>query len=183
MTDLTKAELSRNGKTIRIWENPAPGETFTYTDDQIFSAGTYTYSVICAGASGQGIETSASAFIGYPQPASPENVEMDIEPITGKITLTWDEVTTDFEGNPINPEAVKYFVLKGKGGSGYDDDVLAGWAFPGSAGNTAFSSSTLPSMDTWKGTDLGLPLADITVRQPGLYIVCADESVGKVVFH
>lgn len=124
LTDLTKAELSRNGNTIRIWENPAPGETFTYTDDQIYSAGTYTYSVICAGASGQGIETSASAFIGYPQPAAPENVEMDIEPITGKITLTWDEVTTDFEGNPINPKAVKYFVLKGKGGSGYDDDIF-----------------------------------------------------------
>lgn len=50
---------------------------------------------------------------------------------------------------------------------GYDDDVLAGWAFPGSAGNTAFSSSTLPSMDTWKGTDLGLPLDDITEHPDG----------------
>lgn len=40
--------------------------------------------------------------------------------------------------------------------------AIADYAFPGSIGATSFTDTTTPSMKTWAGTGLGLPITDIT---------------------
>lgn len=66
-----------------------------------------------------------------------------------------------------------------------------GDAFPGTAGITSFTDDTTPSMKTWNGTRLGLPITDIAERPDGIitFKVCggreplaptvADEATGQ----
>lgn len=42
------------------------------------------------------------------------------------------------------------------------DKAIADYAFPGSMGATSFTDTTTPSMTTWAGASLGLPITDIT---------------------
>ncbi len=45
-----------------------------------------------------------------------------------------------------------------------DNSVLAGWAWPGTAHATEFTDSSKPSMKTWAGQGLGLPVTGITEK-------------------
>lgn len=40
----------------------------------------------------------------------------------------------------------------------------SGWAFPGTSNKTSFTNTTTPSMKTWNGTNLNLPITDITEK-------------------
>ncbi len=42
-----------------------------------------------------------------------------------------------------------------------DEDAMAGWTWPGIEGKTSFTDSTRPSMRTWSGDALKLPITDI----------------------
>ena len=114
LTELTKVELSRGNELIKTWEAPATGAALSY-EDELETSGTYTYTVVAYNAIGQGASAAATAYVGVNKPAAPQNVEMAEEGNTGKVTITWDAVNTDVDGNPLNPAFVTYAIAEPSG--------------------------------------------------------------------
>ena len=109
LSSLVKAELSRDGNVIKTWNNPATGAELSY-EDTMDEGGTVSYTVVCTNASGSGKPATISAFIGVDKPAAPTNVNATETSTDGKLLVTWDAVTTDQNGNAINPNLVSYTV-------------------------------------------------------------------------
>ncbi len=118
LASLTKIELSRNGELINTFNAPAIGAALSYTDEPE-EGGDVTYTVVAYNEDGNGPEVSATAFIGIDKPAAPTNVAMTEEGNTGKVTITWDAVDTDQNGNSINPDKVWYIVAEYKNSGWY----------------------------------------------------------------
>ena len=106
---ITKAELSRDGNVIKTWDNPATGAALSFKDS-MEEGGTVTYTVVCSNATGAGKPASIGAFIGVDKPAAPTGVHAAETATDGELTVTWDAVTTDQNGNAINPDLVSYTV-------------------------------------------------------------------------
>ncbi|MBD5192222.1 MAG: hypothetical protein HDS88_04950 [Bacteroidales bacterium] len=110
---LTKIEILRDGNVIAtLTEGLAAGKLMEYTDkDENLTAGNHVYSVIPYNAYGEGVATEKEVLVGARKPMAPESAKFIEEGNTGKITITWTPVTTDFEGNTINSDAVTYRVI------------------------------------------------------------------------
>ncbi len=115
---LTAVEVKRNDEVVKTFDAPQAGAALSF-EDEVEQAGTYTYTVQAFNEAGAGETASVSVYIGVARPAVPENITITEEGNTGKVTLTWDAVTTDFEGNPINVSKVSYLVCESTG---------SGWA-------------------------------------------------------
>lgn len=63
---------------------------------------------------------------------------------------------------PVQYETIKYK------DEYYYFPIVDGWSFPGKSGNTSFTNSTTPSMKTWNGTDIDMPITGITESQDGI---------------
>lgn len=63
---LTDIQLFRDGATepIHVFTAPEPGETLTFTDEQVPSVGLHTYTAVANNEAGQGEPVSAEQFIG-----------------------------------------------------------------------------------------------------------------------
>ncbi len=135
LAELTKIELSRDGELIHTFESPAIGAALSY-DDVLDTGGDVTYTVVGYNTDGMGAEASASAFIGVGRPAAPTGVTLTEEGNTGYVTVTWNAVSTDINGSPIDPSRVTYAVC-------YED--YYGWA-PLEQGitGTSFSLQAVP---------------------------------------
>ena len=119
LTDnLTKVEVSRGGEVVKTFTDVAPGAELSFTD-VLEEGGDVTYTIQAYNADGAGQSVTATAFIGVDQPAAPENVNITETATPGEVIVTWDEVTTDTNGNPINPALVSYFVCEYVSGSGW----------------------------------------------------------------
>lgn len=46
--------------------------------------------------------------------------------------------------------------------------IVDGWSFPGKSGNTSFTNTTTPSMKTWNGNDINMPVTGIAESQDGI---------------
>lgn len=114
---ITKIELSRDGNVIKTFDAPAPGADLNCEDTA--ETGTHTYSVQAFNADGAGEVASVTAFVGIDKPGAPENVTMVETATPGEVTITWDAVTVDQNGNAINSALVKYLVA---------ERVTTGWA-------------------------------------------------------
>lgn len=107
---ITKIELSRDGNVIKTFDAPAPGADLSCEDTA--ETGTHTYSVQAFNADGAGEVASVTAFVGIDKPGAPENVTMVETATPGEVTITWDAVTVDQNGNAINSALVKYLVCE-----------------------------------------------------------------------
>lgn len=107
-------ELKRDGNMVNT-ATVAPGASVEVVDN-VPVAGTYEYTVTASNEAGVGIATTVSAYIGVKAPAAPENVTISEEGNTGYVTLTWDAVTTDENGDPINVSKLGYLVCEYAGG-------------------------------------------------------------------
>lgn len=47
---------------------------------------------------------------------------------------------------------------------GYSFPIETGWSFPGEASVTSFTNSTVPSMKTWNGVNIDMPITDIAEK-------------------
>lgn len=65
-----------------------------------------------------------------------------------------------FDANAVNNDRAHQYVELKKANNKATSD-LAGWAWPGTSGAMDFTDSTKPSMKTWNGTALNLPLTEI----------------------
>lgn len=110
LATLTKVELSRDGNIIKTYESPAPGETLLYDDNDVTN-GTHVYSVVAYNEEGRGLETEKSTYVGVNVPAAPASASVVETANPGEVTISWEPVTSDVDGNPINQALVKYSIL------------------------------------------------------------------------
>ncbi len=110
-TALTKVEILRDGEVIYSLSENLPAAEATYTDSEGLTLGLHTYDVIAYNAAGAGKKNPVEVTVGPGVPAAPTNVLMLEEGNTGKVTVTWDPVTTDVDGNEIMASAVTYKVI------------------------------------------------------------------------
>lgn len=106
---ISEIRILRNGEIIETIKGPAPGTSMN-VDDTVDRSGSYIYSVIAINSYGEGLQATASAFVGVDIPAAPKWVEIAENENEGEITLTWEKVTLDVNGKEINPEYVSYII-------------------------------------------------------------------------
>ncbi len=87
--------------------------------------------------------------------------------------LIWhvDFVQSIFDKNVVNNQTSHMYVeLKKASGqvNAANDTQLAGWAWPGTTHKTEFTDDTTPSMKTWSGKALELPITKIVETEDGL---------------
>ncbi len=114
---LTKIEILREDSVIKTFDNPTAGQLYTYIDE-LEHGGTISYSAVAYNADGKGKPVSDSQFVGTDKPAAPQNVTLAETSTPGEVTLSWDPVTKDHNGNTINPARVKYTIA---------EQVTSGW--------------------------------------------------------
>lgn len=109
LTSIDRIEINRNGEFIRTIENPGIGTPVSFVDN-VPEKGLYTYEVTGYNVHGKGITSKITNYIGGSAPESPESVTMAGTVGSGTVTVTWDAVTKDIYGNPVNPDNVRYNV-------------------------------------------------------------------------
>lgn len=112
LTSLTKIELSRDGKLIHTFDKPAPGAALS-CEDNVGAEGSVNYTIVAYNAAGAGAEAAYQALVGIGQPAAPANVKA-VEDLAnpGMVTVTWDPVTADANGNPVDASLITYIVAQ-----------------------------------------------------------------------
>ncbi len=113
ISEISKIEIYRDDSAdvLSVFENPTPGQSLSYVD-QHSTLGTYTYTVVAYNAAGKGKNANVSVFAGIDFPAQPQNVKIAETETPGEVSLSWDAVTTDRNGNPIAPSVVSYSVYE-----------------------------------------------------------------------
>lgn len=165
---ITKIELSRDGNVIKTFDAPAPGADLSHVDTA--ENGTHTYSVQAFNADGAGEVASVTAFVGIDKPGAPENVQIVETANLGEVTISWDAVTVDQNGNAINSALVKYLVA---------ERVTTGWTpiFETPISATTYTFQAVPAGEqdfaqyaifavTDGGTGTGAPTDMIPVGTP-----------------
>ncbi|MCM1032544.1 MAG: M6 family metalloprotease domain-containing protein [Odoribacter sp.] len=83
------------------------------------------------------------------------------------------------ENAPNNTATHQRIDIEEAGGRANNESksTMASYPFPGTSGKTSFTDSTSPSMKTWSGTSLGLPITDIAETNG---IITFDVAGGNV---
>lgn len=103
---ITSVKIMRDGEIIS--DGPQQASEITFEDTEV-PTGYHTYSVLAANDEGDGIAASVKVFVGIGIPAIPTGAHVrEIE--EGTVTVTWDPVTADQDGNPLNPALITYQV-------------------------------------------------------------------------
>lgn len=110
LSSLTKIELLRDGELIKTFDNPGVGAKLTWKDTNIAEKGTHRYAVAAVNASGSGLETVKSVFVGINLPASPLSARAFETDVNGEVTIEWEAPETFIDGSPMNPDLVTYNV-------------------------------------------------------------------------
>ncbi|MDE6270892.1 MAG: choice-of-anchor J domain-containing protein [Muribaculaceae bacterium] len=109
--NLTKVEVCRNGTVVKTFTDVTPGVQLSYTDVTP-GAGNFTYDIVAFNEYGESDPATAIAHIGIEKPAAPTNVNITETANPGEILLTWNAVTKDCNGNPLDSSRVRYLVCK-----------------------------------------------------------------------
>ncbi len=85
-----------------------PGEELTYVYSQN-GLGYRTFGIVAYNASGIGAETyTESTYVGVNKPDDPTDLTITETEKTGEVVLSWKAPENDVDGNPINPDLIKY---------------------------------------------------------------------------
>lgn len=116
ITDAVKLLLRRNDELIATLE-AQPGAVVSFKDETVPERGTYTYSCTATNAADEeGTAISKDAFVGpYPM-ANTTRCEFFETNEPGTVTVIWDAVTKDINGNPVDASQVSYMVYRVRGG-------------------------------------------------------------------
>ena len=126
ISSLIKAEVFRDGALIHTIDNPAVGEAYSYTDSGM-EKGYHEYSVCVTSEKGTGPKATESRWCGVTLPNRPVSCKVVETENPGEVTVTWDPVTTDVDGNPMNTDLISYVVLQIVNG----EYVYRGWRVKG----------------------------------------------------
>lgn len=108
LSALTKVEVRRGEDLAKIFDNPAPGATLTFTD-VVPVNGTYTYTATAFTEVGGGDPATAQAFIGVNVPASASDVTA-VNTSNNTAKISWQTPTLDKDGNPIASPLISFDV-------------------------------------------------------------------------
>ncbi|MDE6286279.1 MAG: fibronectin type III domain-containing protein [Muribaculaceae bacterium] len=116
LTSITAIEVKRGSETVKTFTAVQPGQECSFVDE-VGESGTVTYTAVASNEEGDGSPATTSTFVGIDVPAAPENLKIT-ESATelGVVTVSWDAVGADRNGQPINPALVTYSI------AAYDDD-------------------------------------------------------------
>jgi len=109
----TAIDILRDGQVIvTLTEGIGAGEEVEYTDSaDDLTLGKHIYGALPRNAFGEGVAVEAEVLVGARKPVAPASAKFIEDGNTGKVTVMWEAVTTDIEGNTISPEAVTYRVI------------------------------------------------------------------------
>ncbi len=97
----------------KTFTDVTPGQELTYTYTQK-STGYKTFGIVTYNASGIGAETyTKSIYVGVNKPDEPTDLNISETDTTGEVILSWKAPETDCDGNPINPDLIKYHLTDG----------------------------------------------------------------------
>lgn len=108
LESIDKIELSRDGGVIKTFDNPALGAELSFDDNAVSESGYHLYSVVAYNQEGAGVVADISVFIGVNYAAPIEAVNAAETDNEGEVTISWTPVTTDIDGNPLDPSQVTY---------------------------------------------------------------------------
>lgn len=109
LASLTKVEVSRNDEVIKTFQNPKVGALLSFTDN-LPKEGDYTYKVTGYNDEGIGLSIEGTNYIGVNLPAAPAKVKFNTTIGSGMVTVVWDGVASDINGNPVLAENITYNV-------------------------------------------------------------------------
>jgi len=109
LTSLLRLDILRDGEAVTSFKTPAPGAVLEYTDEAVMD-GYHKYEALAYNASGAGKKTGVTVYVGVNEPARPSALHIE-EISTGVVRLSWEPVTTDKDGKPMNPDLVTYTIL------------------------------------------------------------------------
>lgn len=116
LTEAVKLLLRRDGELIATLD-AQPGATVAYMDAAVPSRGNHTYSCTAANADNEeGTSISKEAFVGPYAMAATTRCEFFQTNQTGTVTVIWDAVTKDINGNNVAPSQVSYMVYRVRNG-------------------------------------------------------------------
>lgn len=141
---LERFELTCDGTLIQTWDNVNPGQEFQfeYTPS---TGGDHLYAAAAYNSAGKGVEAEFTLFSGINLPGLVQNIDMVENPDKpGEVTITWDAVTEDCNGYPINPAKVVYNIYKFGGGD---------WILKGSVATTSYTLQAVPEEGPQKFMD------------------------------
>lgn len=112
LTSLNKVEILRvfdygEPEPVKTFDNPGVGKALTFTDN-VDADGIYEYRIVGHNANGTGATAKASAFIGINYPQVIAHVSIRRTENTGEVELSWDAVTQDIDGKPLDAGRVSY---------------------------------------------------------------------------
>lgn len=109
LKSLDKVELFRGDVLLATFDAPGIGKSLSFYDT-VEEKGLYTYRVTGHNAYGCGLTAEARNYIGGAEPEAPSSVTLIGTPGEGSVTVTWNAVTKDIYGNPVDPTNVRYVV-------------------------------------------------------------------------
>lgn len=122
LTMLRSITIYRDGRAITGGQEPCgwydqqcvPGEmTGEFYDSALYglTPGLHTYYLKASNFYGESTESEhATVFVGIPRPGAPSDATAVETSNRGEVTVTWKDATTDYDGNPINPDMLSYAV-------------------------------------------------------------------------
>lgn len=109
LTEITKISCLMDGKSVKEFENPTPGNTYELNVSDS-KEGYHEFAFRIYNGQGEGAALETKIFLGVNQPAVPENVSIKEDGHSGKVTVSWDKVTRDIDGYAIISKFVTYTV-------------------------------------------------------------------------
>lgn len=107
--EITSATIERDGVAVSTITDCRPGQEKTFVDTDV-PTGKHTWTVRVANSHGISLDVSASAFVGPNVPLTPTGLVMKETSTPGKVTVTWNPVTSDIDGKTLSADMVKYTV-------------------------------------------------------------------------
>lgn len=108
LSSLASIEVKFGETVLHTFDAPAPGAALS-CEVTLPEGGNVTLDIVATNDAGAGLAASLDLFVGVPIVAAPASVTMK-ETAVGQVSLTWEAVTADADGNPVDPARVKYNV-------------------------------------------------------------------------
>lgn len=109
LNDLEKIEVYRDdaGQPFKVFEAPAIGVELSCVDEDV-PVGTHVYTVKVYNSKGEGKAASVSTFVGINAPSPVTDVSIIETSTPGQVMVSWKAPAIDKDGNPINPDFIRY---------------------------------------------------------------------------
>lgn len=107
LTSIKSITLFHGDRIVKKFTNPAPGALLSH-ENITCTKGDNNFRIFAENEIGQGLETTATAFIGPDIPGPSNNIHLEEK--DGMAVLTWDAPTEGLNGGYIDPATLRYYV-------------------------------------------------------------------------